>query len=66
MALACLNAGKDSCRETVLDGEVFCGYLKGKGSFISDDETAANAVLQAARTVIIEALSHAVDMGLRN
>ena len=64
MALACFNADKDSCRETVLYGEVFCGYLKGKGSFISDDETAANAVLQSARQEFIAAVCHAVDLGL--
>ncbi len=38
--------------------------VKGKGSFISDDETAANAVLESARLEFMAAVHHANDLGL--
>ncbi len=38
--------------------------VKGKGSFISDDDAAANAVLESARQEFVSAVRHAVDLGL--
>ena len=38
--------------------------VKGKGSFISDDENAANAVLESARQDFIAAVYHAGELGL--
>ena len=38
--------------------------IKGKGSFISDDEKAANAILETARQDFINAICHAKELGL--
>lgn len=38
--------------------------IKGKGSFISDDENAANAVIESARQDFIAAVRHAYELGL--
>lgn len=48
----------------ILEANGIIYSVKGKGSFISDDETAANAVLQSARQEFIAAVCHAVDLGL--
>lgn len=48
----------------ILEANGIIYSVKGKGSFISDDETAANAVLQSARREFIAAVCHAVDLGL--
>ena len=49
---------------SILEANGIIYSVKGKGSFISDDETAANAVLQSARREFIAAVCHAVDLGL--
>lgn len=49
---------------SILEANGIIYSVKGKGSFISDDETAANAVLQSARQEFIAAVCHAVDLGL--
>ena len=38
--------------------------VKGKGSFTSEDEGAANAVLESAKNDFISAIRHAVELGL--
>ncbi len=38
--------------------------IKGKGSFISDDEAASKAVLQSAREDFISAIKHAYELGI--
>lgn len=38
--------------------------VKGKGSFVSDDENAAKAVLQSAKQEFVLAVQHAADLGL--
>ena len=48
----------------ILEANGIIYSVKGKGSFISDDETAANAVIQSARREFIAAVCHAVDLGL--
>ncbi len=48
----------------ILENNGIIYSIKGKGSFISDDETAANAVLQSARQEFITAIKNAADLGL--
>ena len=38
--------------------------IKGKGSFIADDESATNAVLESAYSDFESAINNAVDLGL--
>lgn len=38
--------------------------IKGKGSFISDDENAANVVIKSARKDFVAAIQHAGELGL--
>ena len=44
------------------DGIIYS--VKGKGSFISDDENAANAVLESARQDFTAAVRRALELGL--
>ena len=44
------------------DGIIYS--VKGKGSFISDDENAANAVLESARQDFTSAVRRALELGL--
>lgn len=48
----------------ILENSGIIYSVKGKGSFISDDETAANAVLESAKREFIAAIKHAADLGL--
>ncbi len=48
----------------VLEASGIIYSVKGKGSFISDDENAANAVLESARQDFIAAVCHANELGL--
>lgn len=48
----------------ILENSGIIYSVKGKGSFISDDETAANAVLESAKCEFISAIKHAADLGL--
>ena len=48
----------------ILEAEGVIYSVKGKGSFISDDENAANAILQSAKNDFLAAVHHAVDLGL--
>lgn len=48
----------------ILENNGIIYSVKGKGSFISDDETAANAVLESAKREFISAIKHAADLGL--
>ncbi len=38
--------------------------VKGKGSFVSDDDNAANAILKSAKQDFIAAIQHANELGL--
>ncbi len=38
--------------------------VKGKGSFMSDDENAANAVLSSAKQEFVTAVRNAIELGL--
>ncbi len=48
----------------ILENNGIIYSVKGKGSFISDDETAANAVLESVKREFILAIKHAADLGL--
>ncbi len=48
----------------ILESSGIIYSVKGKGSFISDDETAANAVLDSAKREFIAAVKNAADLGL--
>lgn len=39
--------------------------VKGKGSFMSDDDNAANAVIEAAKSNFLSAAYSALDLGLK-
>lgn len=48
----------------ILEASGIIYSVKGKGSFMSDDENAANAVLKSARQDFIAAIRHANELGL--
>ena len=48
----------------ILEANGIIYSVKGKGSFISDDENATNAVLESARQNFIAAIRHALELGL--
>ncbi len=48
----------------ILEANGIIYSVKGKGSFISDDENAANAVLESARQDFITAVRHSLELGL--
>ena len=48
----------------ILEANGIIYSVKGKGSFMSDDETAADAVLQSAKREFATAIKHAADLGL--
>lgn len=48
----------------VLENNGIIYSVKGKGSFMSDDEKAANAVLDSAKREFIAAVKNAADLGL--
>lgn len=48
----------------ILEANGIIYSVKGKGSFMSDDETAADAVLRSAKHEFIAAIKHAADLGL--
>lgn len=48
----------------ILENSGIIYSVKGKGSFMSDDENAANAVLESAKHEFIAAVRHAADLGL--
>lgn len=48
----------------ILEANGIIYSVKGKGSFMSDDDTAADAVLQSAKHEFIAAIKHAADLGL--
>lgn len=48
----------------ILESNGIICSVKGKGSFISDDESAAKAVFAAARHEFTLAVKHATDLGL--
>ena len=48
----------------ILENSGIIYSVKGKGSFMSDDETAAKAVLKSARLEFMAAVRHANDLGL--
>lgn len=48
----------------ILEANGIIYSVKGKGSFISDDKAASDAVLQSAKQDFISAIRHANDLGL--
>ncbi|MGN1320555.1 MAG: GntR family transcriptional regulator [Acutalibacteraceae bacterium] len=48
----------------ILEANGIIYSVKGKGSFMSDDENAAKAVLQSAKQEFILAVQNAADLGL--
>lgn len=48
----------------ILESEGIIYSVKGKGSFISDDKSAANAILNSARQNFITAIKHGIELGL--
>ena len=48
----------------ILEANGIIYSVKGKGSFISDDEAAANAVLQSAKQDFIAVVRRAAELGL--
>ncbi len=48
----------------ILESNGIIYSVKGKGSFMSDDEKAANAVLDSAKREFIAAIKNAADLGL--
>ena len=48
----------------ILEANGIIHSVKGKGSFVSDDENAAKAVLQSAKQEFVLAVQHAADLGL--
>ena len=48
----------------ILEANGIIYSVKGKGSFMSDDENAAKAVLQSAKQEFVFAVQHAADLGL--
>ncbi len=48
----------------ILEASGIIYSVKGKGSFVSDDENAANAVLESAKQEFINAIHHAQELGL--
>lgn len=48
----------------ILEANGIIYSVKGKGSFISDDENATNAVFESARQNFITAIRHALELGL--
>lgn len=48
----------------VLESSGIIYSVKGKGSFMSDDEAASNAVLQSARQDFVAAIEHACELGI--
>ena len=48
----------------ILEANGIIYSVKGKGSFISDDKAASDAVLQSAKQEFISAICHATDLGL--
>lgn len=48
----------------ILEANGIIYSVKGKGSFISDDENATNAVLESARQNFITAIRHSLELGL--
>lgn len=48
----------------ILEANGIIYSVKGKGSFVSDDENAAKAVLQSAKQEFVLAVKHAADLGL--
>lgn len=49
---------------SILENDGIIYSVKGKGSFISDDENAASAVIRSAEQDFIAALKNAADLGL--
>ena len=50
----------------ILENNGIICSVKGKGSFISNDEAAANAVLNSAKQDFVAAVRHAAELGLTN
>lgn len=48
----------------ILESEGIIYSVKGKGSFISDDKNATNAVIRSAKQDFISAIHHASELGL--
>lgn len=48
----------------ILEANGIIYSVKGKGSFLSDDDAAANAILQSAKQEFILAIRNASDLGL--
>ena len=48
----------------ILEANGIIYSVKGKGSFVSDDENATKAVLQSAKQEFVLAVQHAADLGL--
>ena len=48
----------------ILESEGIIYSIKGKGSFISDDEFSANAILQSVKNDFVAAVKHAAELGL--
>ena len=48
----------------ILEANGLIYSVKGKGSFMSDDENAAKAVLKSAKQEFVLAVQHAADLGL--
>ena len=48
----------------ILESNGIIYSVKGKGSFISDDENATTAVLQSAKQDFVAAIRHANELGL--
>lgn len=48
----------------ILESNGIIYSVKGKGSFMSDDENAANAVLESAKHDFMAAIKHAYELGL--
>lgn len=48
----------------ILEANGIIYSVKGKGSFMSDDENAAKAVLKSAKQEFVLAVQHAADLGL--
>ncbi len=48
----------------ILESSGIIYSVKGKGSFMSDDETASNAVLDSAKREFLAAVKNAADLGL--
>lgn len=49
---------------TILESSGIIYSVKGRGSYISDDEAASKAVLQSAREDFVAAIQHACELGI--